>query len=83
MPRWLRFEWFRRRRDYGVLFLRLFIGWFIIWGVQDNMLSHERMVEFETSWPPRARLGPRWRLGFPFTLSLSAESLSFWALSSG
>ena len=44
---WLRFDWFRKRRDYGVIFLRLLIGWFIIWGVQDNILSHERMVEFE------------------------------------
>ena len=58
LSRWLRFHWFRERRDYGVIFLRLFIGSFIIWGVQDNILSHEKMVEFErflaargTPWP--------------------------------
>ena len=47
ISRWLRFEWFRQRHDYGVIFLRLLIGSFIIWGVQDNILSHEKMVEFE------------------------------------
>ena len=58
ISRWLRWDWFRARRDYGVIFLRLLIGWFIIWGVQDNILSHNRMVEFErflaahgTRWP--------------------------------
>lgn len=61
MSRWLQFEWFRRRREYGVLFLRLLIGSFIIWGVQDNILNSERMVEFEkflatrgTPYPPFA-----------------------------
>jgi putative oxidoreductase len=56
--RWLRFDWFRERHDYGVIFLRLLIGSFIIWGVQDNMLSHDRMLEFRrflaargTPWP--------------------------------
>jgi putative oxidoreductase len=47
MRRLLHFDWFRRRREYGVIFIRLLIGWFLIWGVQDNILSHERMVEFE------------------------------------
>lgn len=36
-----------RYRDYAPMFLRLLIGSFIIWGVQDNILSTERMVEFE------------------------------------
>ena len=40
-------DWFRRHREYGVIFLRLLIGSFIIWGVQDNILSHEKMIEFE------------------------------------
>ncbi|HEV3409799.1 MAG TPA: DoxX family protein [Chthoniobacterales bacterium] len=58
ISRLLRFDWFRQRREYGVIFLRLLIGSFIVWGVQDNILSHERMVEFErflatrgTPWP--------------------------------
>ena len=58
VSRWLGLDWFRERRDYGVIFLRLLIGSFIIWGVQDNILSHERMLEFErflaarrTPWP--------------------------------
>lgn len=61
----LRFEWFRRRREYGVLFLRLLIGFFIIWGVQDNALSHERMAEFEKFLGARGTPYP------PFTARLS------------
>ena len=52
------FEFFDKRREYGTLFLRLLIGPFIIWGVQDNILSHAQMQEFEkflaakgTPWP--------------------------------
>jgi putative oxidoreductase len=41
------FEFIEQRREYGAIFLRLLVGVFIIWGVQDNILSHERMVEFE------------------------------------
>ena len=41
-------HFFEQRREYGTLFLRLLIGTYIIWGVQDNILSHERMVEFQT-----------------------------------
>jgi putative oxidoreductase len=55
------FEFIEQRREYGALFLRLLIGPFIIWGVQDNILSHERMLEFEkflaakgTPWPALA-----------------------------
>lgn len=40
------FAFFRRHRTYGVLFLRFAMGVFIIYGVQDNMLSWERMLEF-------------------------------------
>ncbi|HKS27111.1 MAG TPA: DoxX family protein [Pyrinomonadaceae bacterium] len=35
-----------RYRDYAALFLRLMVGPFIIWGVQDNVLSWEQMLEF-------------------------------------
>ena len=47
LTRLLSFSFFKRHRDYGVLFLRLLIGTFIIYGVQDNILSSERMQEFE------------------------------------
>ena len=43
----LDFEFFKRRRDYAPVFLRVLIGSFIIWGVQDNVLSWDRMLEFE------------------------------------
>jgi putative oxidoreductase len=40
------FSFFRRHSAYGVLFLRLAMGVFLIYGVQDNILSWERMLEF-------------------------------------
>ncbi len=43
----LNFAFFRKHRDYAAIFLRLLIGSFLIWGVQDNILSSERMREFE------------------------------------
>jgi putative oxidoreductase len=43
----LNFGFFQRHREYGVIFLRLLIGVFIIYGVQDNVLSWDRMLEFE------------------------------------
>jgi len=42
-----RCEFFRRRADYGVIFLRLLLGAFIIHGVADNIFSRAHMVEFE------------------------------------
>ena len=33
--------------DHSVLILRLVVGSFLIWGVLDNILSAERMIEFE------------------------------------
>ncbi len=47
LSRLLRLDFFERYRDYAPLFLRLLIGIFIIHGVQDNILSSERMAEFE------------------------------------
>ena len=46
MKRLLQFRWLDARREYGPLFLRLLIGSFIIWGVQDNILSSAKMDEF-------------------------------------
>lgn len=44
--RFLKFEFFKNHSDYGVIFLRLLIGVFIIYGVQDNVFSYEQMQEF-------------------------------------
>ena len=43
----LDFSFFKRHRDYGAVFLRVMIGTFIIYGVQDNVLSWDKMLEFE------------------------------------
>ena len=39
-------DFFRKHQEYGPIFLRLLIGIFIIWGVQDNVFSQEHMQEF-------------------------------------
>lgn len=41
------FTFFRRHRDYAAIFIRLIVGTFLIWGVQDNILSFAQMREFE------------------------------------
>jgi putative oxidoreductase len=47
LSRLLRLDFLEPYRDYAPIFLRLLIGIFIIHGVQDNILSGERMAEFE------------------------------------
>ena len=42
----LKFEFFKKHSDYGAVFLRVLIGTFIIYGVQDNVFSYEHMQEF-------------------------------------
>ena len=40
------FKWLRINQDVGVLLLRLFIGLRLIYGVLDNILHWEKMLEF-------------------------------------
>lgn len=40
-------RFFDHRKDYGVIFLRLIIGWRLIDGTRDNVFSWERMLEFK------------------------------------
>jgi putative oxidoreductase len=40
------FGWLEKNKDIGVLLLRIFIGLRLIYGVQDNILSWSRMLEF-------------------------------------
>ena len=40
------FKFFERRREYGPLFVRLVVGFVLVYGTQDNLFSHERMLEF-------------------------------------
>jgi putative oxidoreductase len=37
---------FESKKEYGVIFLRIIIGWRLIDGTQDNVLSWARMLEF-------------------------------------
>ncbi|HEX8334915.1 MAG TPA: DoxX family protein [Segetibacter sp.] len=39
--------WLNRNKDVGVLLLRLFIGVWLSYGVLDNILHWDRMLEFE------------------------------------
>lgn len=48
MKRWLLLERLEGGRDLALLALRLFLGAFLIYGVWDNIVSAERMQEFET-----------------------------------
>lgn len=57
-----------RYADCGLLLLRLLVGSFLVWGVSDNIFSHERMGEFE------AFLG---QFGFPAPHLMAP--LSVWA----
>ena len=41
-----KFDFFKRRRDYGALFVRLVVGLILIHQSQDNVFSHARMLEF-------------------------------------
>lgn len=40
------FNWLDRNKDPGVLFLRLFIGFRLVYGVFDNVISWEHMIKF-------------------------------------
>jgi putative oxidoreductase len=39
--------WLESRRQWGVIFIRLAFGFWLIHGTQDNVFNHERMVEFQ------------------------------------
>ncbi|HYD78539.1 MAG TPA: DoxX family protein [Paucimonas sp.] len=58
----------RRHGDAGLLLLRLLVGAFLVWGVADNILSAERMQEFEAFLA---------RFGFPYPAVMAP--LSVWA----
>ena len=40
------FGFFERRREYGAFFVRLVVAFVLVYGTQDNVFSHERMLEF-------------------------------------
>lgn len=60
------FGFFERRREYGAVFVRLVVGFVLVYGTQDNVFSHERMLEFRDFLAAR-------RVPFPlFAANLSA-----------
>lgn len=40
-------RWLDARREWGVIFVRFAFGFWLVYGTQDNVFSHERMVEFQ------------------------------------
>jgi putative oxidoreductase len=40
------FTWLDRRNDWGIFLLRLFIGFRLVYGVLDNILSWEHLLRF-------------------------------------
>jgi putative oxidoreductase len=59
-------RWLHDNRDLGVLFLRLFIGLRLIYGVMDNVLTWEHMKAFESFLDAN---------GFPFPLIAAIVSV--------
>lgn len=43
----LNLSFFDKYKDYGAIFIRLIVGFHLVYGTQDNVFSYERMVEFE------------------------------------
>lgn len=39
-------SYFRSKKEYGPVFIRLIVGFHLMYGVLDNVLSWERMIEF-------------------------------------
>jgi putative oxidoreductase len=46
LPRWITFAWLEPHREIGPLFIRLGIGWHLVYGTQDNVFNAARMAEF-------------------------------------
>jgi putative oxidoreductase len=46
MPHIPGFGFFERHREKGAFFVRLVVGFVLVYGTQDNVFSHERMLEF-------------------------------------
>ena len=40
-------QFFESKKEYGAIFLRVTIGWRLVYGTQDNVFSWERMIEFK------------------------------------
>src|SRR5688572_9558272 len=53
------FRYFEERREWGAVFIRVLVGFHLMWGTQDNVFSHARMLEFQ---------GFLAQTGFPFPL---------------
>lgn len=41
-----KFSFLENHKEYGVIFIRLIVGFHLIYGTQDNVLSYARMQEF-------------------------------------
>ncbi|WP_205510991.1 DoxX family protein [Longitalea arenae] len=61
-------SWFKQHADLGICIFRLFISLRILYGVVDNVLSWERMIEFS-----------RFLAAFHFPLPVIAAILSVYA----
>jgi putative oxidoreductase len=60
------FNWLDQNRSLGIFILRLFVGFRLIYGVIDNILSWDRMLEFE---------GFLTKVGFSFPLVCAVVSV--------
>ncbi|MBC8042384.1 MAG: DoxX family protein [Rhizobacter sp.] len=61
------FGFFIERREYAAIFIRLIVGFHLIYGVMDNVLSWDRMLEFTVFLEARQ-----------FPLPLAGAVISVW-----
>lgn len=46
LTRMLKFTWLEDRKEYGMFFVRLIVGFHLLYGVIDNVFSWPQMLEF-------------------------------------
>lgn len=65
----LNFAWFEKRKEYGMFFIRLIVGFHLVYGAADNVFSWADMLEFRDFLAAR---------GVPFPLA--GAVVSAWAM---
>lgn len=62
----MNFDWFERREEYGMFFVRLIVGFHLMYGTADNIVSWAQMLEFRDFLAVR---------GTPFPLAAAVLSV--------
>lgn len=65
----MNFQWLEQRKEYGMFFVRLIVGFHLVYGAADNVFGWNRMLEFRDFLDAR---------GVPFPVV--AAVVSAWAM---